>query len=195
MSGRGKYDYDELEKLFIQTEPSVSIRAFAKEHDVPWSAMNVQANQRDWRAKRDQFHARATEKAIAVAGDQMGKKIMEIRSDALDVIHAAILKMAADMQDRTIDVWDHSRNVMVKQTVPGQVITPSDMAKLIDKLLLLTGNPTAISEERNERVTFDFSKLGPELTRAIADVAGERVSERRAVVRSPLPGARSTGPN
>lgn len=190
-----KYDYAALEKLFIQTDPSVSVRQFAKDHDVPWSAMNVQANKHEWRRKREEFHARATEKAIEVAGDRMGTKIMAIREDMLDVIHAATLKMASDMSDRSYQTLD-AKGELVTITVPGQTVTPDHVSKLIDKFLLLTGNATKVTEERSQSAhTIDFAGLPPDLTRLVADIARERTAESRPVERPRLPGGGSPRTN
>jgi hypothetical protein len=190
----GKYDYDALEKEFIQTDQSMSIRQFAKDHGITsWSALNVQANKRDWDQKRKDFHQRATEKAIAVAGDKMATKIMSIREDMLEVIHAATIKMGLDMQDRVIT---HTREngTTWDEIIPGQSVTPDHLSKLIDKFLLLTGNATRVTEERSTRdVSVDFTGLPTDLTRAIADYASGL--EPRADSRPRLPGQKVTGPN
>lgn len=188
---RSKHDYPALEKLFIQTDPSVSIRSFSLEHDVPFSAMAAQARKPDsagqtWYTKREAFHAKATEKAIEKAGDAYAKKITEIRMDALDMIHAAILKMGYDMQDHEV-VRKKADGTTYTETIPGQVVTPDHFAKMIDKLLLLTGQPTGITEER--KIVDSFDGLPPEFARVVAEVARERAAQSRPVERPRLPGA------
>ena len=180
---RPKYDYATLEQKFIQSDLNLSVRQFAEQQGVPWSLVNQKVNSEGWREKRQEFHNKATAKAIEVSGDRLGLKIAKIREDSLDVIHAAVLKMAYDMQDHVVENPDGSKTL-----VRGQTVTPSDMAKLIDKLLLLTGQPTVRTEERSFNAQhIDFGSLPPELTRAIADIAGERGPDERAVGRSALP--------
>lgn len=178
MSSR-KYDYAALEREFVQDPNDISVRALAEKHGIPWSGLNVQANKGNWRQKREDFKRQAMSKAVERASTDLAEKITEIRRDALDAIHAAIIKMGLDMQDRQLQDG---------RFVPGQVITPSDVAKLIDKMLLLTGNPTSIGEERHIGVNLP-SELPPELARLIADTATERGADTGTVGRSPLPGS------
>lgn len=198
--GRSTHDYAALKLLFIRSDPSTSVRAFAAEHNVPWSALNVQVNKKDangktWRDLRDEFHAQATEKAITVAGDKLATKIMEVREDAINAIHAMVLKMVADTQDLTYTTLDGKGNP-IEVTRPGQVVTPDHVSKLIKDFLLLTGNATSRHEERSESVsTIDFGQLGEELTRTVADIARKRGADARPVERPRLPGARVAGPN
>ena len=194
--GRPKYDYDALEKEFIQTPLSMSVREFARNHDnMPWSALNAKVKAGGWIAKREDFHRKATDRAIAIGADRIAQKITAMREDALDVIHTAFLKMGADMADRTYTTLDAKGNP-VEVTIPGQVVTPDHMAKLIDKFLLLTGNATAITEERSQSVaSIDFSGLDPELVRAFADLGRERGAQRRTADRPRLPGATGSRTN
>lgn len=194
--GRGKHNYAELEAEFIQTDLSVSIRGFAEMKGISaWSAVNAQALKHNWREKRQAFHDAANEKAIQVAGSDLGKKIAAVRVDAIDVIHASILKMGLDLQDREVEDYDPVKGVQYRRTIPGQTVTPSDVTKMINSLLLLTGQSTAITEERKLVGHVDFNQLPPDLTRLIADVARERAAESRPVERPRLPGSRGAGPN
>lgn len=183
---RSKHDYPALRELFIQTDPSVSVRNFAAEHGIPWSALNAQVVKGGWREEREAFHRRATEKAIEKAGDAYAKKITEIRMDALDMIHAAILKMGYDMQDHEV-TRTRTDGSTYTELIPGQTVTPDHFAKMVDKLLLLTGQPTGITEER--RIVDSFDGLPPEFSRIVAEVARERAAQSRPVERPRLPGS------
>ncbi len=194
--GRTKYNYDELEKEFIQTPLSMSIRQFARDHDdMPWSGLNAQVKARGWLQKREEFHRQAMQRAVVTAGDKIGQKIQEMRADALDVIHAGWLKMAADMQDREVR-RTRPDGSSYTEFIPGQTVTPDHFDKMVKDFLLLTGNATNISEERSQSVsTIDLTGLPRDLVGAIADIAGELGSDPAAARRSPLPGGKRAGPN
>ncbi len=190
MSGT-KYDYDALEREFIAGPIDQSVRSFAESHGIAaWSTVNQQAIKRKWRQKRDEHHNRvvvATSEAIA---DRTARKAAQIKEDALDVIHAAMFKMAADLKDREVVETDYDGKTRTR-IIEGITVTPSDLAKLIDRVLLLTGQPTQIGEQRN---------LGLNLTGAPADVLREIAEltggdQRGRESRASLPGARSAGPN
>jgi len=177
------HDYEVLEREFVAG--NMSVRELARLHKISnASVVHVQAKSREWVRKRDEYRQRASERAIEFMADQEGlrrAKEMVVRDEAIDAIHQAVLKMKEDMkathQVKKGDDWVDE---------PVMRIGPRDLAILIDRLNLLFGRPTTISEERTLGVTIS-SELPLELVQQIADVARERGSDARAVGTSPLP--------
>lgn len=180
-----KYDYAALELEYIQGSDDLTVRKMAERDGASISAYYSQFRRRDWDRKRIEFRNSTSEKTLTVISDTIAFKAAQIKKDALDVIHAAVMKMGMDLADRKLSDGT---------VIPGQIVTPGDLAKLIDKLLLLTGNPNAITENRN--LGIDLSPgLDPELARLIAEISGERGTATRNVGRAALPGARTTRPD
>ncbi|HEX5016495.1 MAG TPA: hypothetical protein VFX15_02790 [Actinomycetes bacterium] len=190
-----KYDWEALELEFVTGPEDQSVRSFAAANGIDsWSVVNDQANKREWKRKRAEHHADKRRKSIVAIEDATAEKIAKVKTDALDVIHAAILKMGLDLQDRVVLDYDHSTGKQYQRTIPGQTVTPADLAKLVDKLLVLTGSPSAIQENRNLGLNLNGGDAGsgevpPTILELLASVAGERGSSSGDVGRATLPGA------
>lgn len=190
MSGT-KYDYDALEKEFVQGPIDQSVRQFAEAHGIAaWSTVNAQAVRRRWREKREDFHNKLTTRTMDVIADRTAQKAAQVKEDALDIIHAAMFKMAQDLKDREVIETDYDGKTRTR-VIEGITVTPSDLAKLIDRVLLLTGQPTQIGEQRN--LGFNLTGAPADILREITEFTGgpERGREGRAA----LPGTKSAGPN
>jgi len=191
-----KYDYEVIRNEFVQG-PEISIRALAERHGIKsWSTLNAQAikgkeSGLDWYSERGRFQRSLTEKTLTTMASTIATKKATITIDALDVIHAAIFKMAADMQDR----WaTDPKNASNRIFLPGIIVTPDSLAKLLDRLLTLTGNPSQISENRN--IGIDLTEqLPPDVARVIADIAATRGTASRSMGRAALPGPEKSHTN
>lgn len=185
---RSNIDYDAIELEYIQGPDELSIRQLAKNHGIAsWSAVSSQANKREWKRKRAEFRHQLSAKVITAIVDQRAEKVAEIQTAALDVILAAIYKMASDMTDKDFTGPDGKR-----YTVPGIVITPSDLAKLIDKVQVIGGQPSSIEEHRN--LGLDLTALPADVLSGLARVATERGADAGPVGRAALPGPGRTSP-
>jgi hypothetical protein len=184
MKANTKYDYEALHDEFVQGG-EISIRGLAEKHGIKtWSALHVQAAKHDWRGDRERYQRSLTEKTLEKTSSVIAGKRATITVDALDVIHAAIFKMAADMQDHWVQDPENPRS---RVFVPGIVITPDSLSKLLDRLLTLTGSASVITESRNIDLTPD---LPPDIARLIADVAASRGSATRPMGQAALPSRR-----
>lgn len=187
-----KYDYGALRTEYVQAVPRISYRALAEKHGMPgWSALSSMARKEDWDAEREAFQRTLITKEIEAVTDAIVKKRATITADALDVIHAAVFKMASDMTDHWVTDPVDPKN---RAFVPGIIITPDSLSKLLDRLLTLTGSASVITETRNVDLT-PVELLPPDIARLIADVAGERAADARPVGRSALPGAKPASQN
>lgn len=184
MSG-GKYVVAELELEYVSGGDDLSIRELARRHQASFSYFAKIAQDNDWGGKRLAYRSKAMQKTVEALTDDLATKVVQVKQDALDVIHAAILKMGLDLQDRKLSDGT---------VVPGMLVTPSDMAKLLDRLLPLIGQPNNINENRNLGIELS-PDLPPDVARLLADVAAERGSNAGPVGRASLPGARTARTN
>lgn len=184
MSAGTKYDYQALHDEFVQG-PEISVRGLAEKHGIKsWSTLHVQVNKNDWRGDRERYQRSLQAKTLEKTSSVIATKRATITVDALDVIHAAIFKMASDMQDHWVADPENPRNRIF---VPGIVITPDSLSKLLDRLLTLTGSASVITESRNIDLTPD---LPPDIARLLADVSRGRGTASQPVGQAALPSRR-----
>lgn len=181
-----KYDYVAIRAEFVQAVPEISLRELARKHGMPgWSALSLQAKKGDWAGEREKFQRTLADREISAITSAIATKRASIIADGLDVIRAAIFKMAADMQDHwVVDPTDPKHRIFV----PGIVITPDGLSKLLDRVLTMTGSASVITENRNVDLTPELP-LPPEVARLLADIAGERSAGARPMGRAALPSA------
>lgn len=153
MSAR-KHDYRALEAEFIRT-PGLSIRELCRNHDIKgFSSVAAYARENKWEQKRDQIMGRAEEKAIELVSDQLAEAQVElietVRSEWLTVIRAATYKFAEDLKD------------------PQYKVSVDSLIKLIDKGLVLLGEPSSRTEERHLALTGTLEGVSADTLRRIA---------------------------
>lgn len=160
-----KYDYELLEREYITSD--ISIRELCERHGIAtWSTVAAQAKKREWNRKRQQFKDKAFEADIEVMAQKRAMKLQQTFEDAIDVIDAAFIQMGIDIQAGRV------------------IVTPTDVAKLIDKLQLLTGGPTSREEVSHLNLN---ATLTPEQLRDIQAAARESGAGPRTVGQSALP--------
>ena len=161
-------DYQALEREYITG--TMSLRELCRRHGVTaHSAVVVQARRGDWAEKRETYRSRASATFIQHHADRTAAREAEVRDHAIDAIDEAITKFRADLKatDRKLvdGVWVDEPRIRV---------TPRDIALLIDRLQILFGRPSTISEGRefvasvsSEALPIDALRSIVELTRGL----------------------------
>lgn len=179
-----KWDYDALELEYIQGD--MSLRELAESAGMSTHSMIMDASQkRNWVQKREDYRNRAHNKALTVLADDEGKRIakeVKVRDNAIDAIDEAISKMRSDMKATVL----RERNGEWREE-PLVVIRPQDVAQLIDRLQVLFGKPSSITEERNLGISLSSTGNDPEFLRALVEASRGRGADAGSVVNSPLP--------
>lgn len=182
MSNR-RHDYDLLEREYISGE--MGLRELARTHGISHSLVMNQSQKRKWAEKREAFRNRASESAVTFMADREGfrrMREMDVRDNAIDAIDEAITKMRSDMKatERKLvnDEWVE---------VPVYRLRPQDIAVLIDRMNVLFGRPSQITEERSLGLTLDTGRLGPEALREFIDATRGIGSVDGGAGRSPIP--------
>jgi hypothetical protein len=123
-------------------------------------------------------------KTLEAVAERRARKLADIDSDMLEVIHASLLKLGMDLEDRWVaDPDEPSNRVFVR----GVVVTPADLTKLIDKVQLIKGQATSREEHLGLNIHADASDLPPDLLRDLARVARSKGAGAGPVGQSPLP--------
>jgi hypothetical protein len=149
-----KHDYLTLEREYIGSD--ISIRGLCKQHGIKgYSSVAQYAREHGWDEKREKIRGRADSKLVERVSDQMAEAeadlVTTVRGEWLTVIRAATYKFAEDLKD------------------PGYKIRVDDLIKLIEKGLVLLGEPSDRTEERHLELTGSLDALGPEFFRRLAE--------------------------
>ena len=139
-------DYRALEREYITSQ--VSLRELCRRHGISaHSLVVVQAKQGKWAEKREAYRARESDTFITKHADRMAAREAEVRIHAIDAIDEAITKFRSDMQ-RT------ERKLIGGEwvEVPVMMITPRDVALLIDRFQVLFARPSVISQHQGINV-------------------------------------------
>ena len=162
MSNR-KHDYDLLEREYVSG--TMSLRQLAKDHGISHSLVMSKSSQREWKRKRAEFRDQASEKAVTFMADREAYRVtreMAVRDKAIDVIEQALDKLSEDM---------HATHLVRRE---GQVneepvyrLRPNDLVPLLDRLQVMFGKPSTITEERSVGVNVDA--VGPDALRAFIE--------------------------
>lgn len=183
-----KYDYVELHRQYIHG--IMSIRGLCRDNKLgsAWSTIAARARKEKWDEDREAFKlVERTRSDIAVA-DARAKKLAEIDTDVLEVIHAAVLQLGISLSDREVQGENGP------YIIPAIQVQPNDLVKLIDKLQLLKGLPTSTVREEhlgfglNINATGDAGDLPADLLRRLAEVARGKGAGAGPVGHAPLIG-------
>lgn len=149
-----KHDYSVLEREYITSD--ISIRGLCKKHDIKgYSSVAQFAREHDWEEKRARIMGRKQDKMVERVSESLAEAELDlvdtVRNEWLTVIRAATYKFAEDLKD------------------PNYRLRVTDLVMLIDKGLVLLGEPTSRTEERHLALTGSLEQLPEELVRRLAE--------------------------
>lgn len=156
MPARKLYDHVALKQEYVQG--TMTMTDLARTRGVrSVSTLSRRAKREGWDRLRTEFQRQVDNKSLEKVADRRAEKIADIHMDSLAVIHAGILKLAEDMTARE-PVMDGERVLRDRGEIvyrPAVRYTPRDLATLIDKFLVLTGQPNDVREERHLGIQID----------------------------------------
>jgi hypothetical protein len=179
-----RYDYKALERQYVMGD--MSLRELAETNGITAHSLVMEKSKaNDWVRKREEYRNRADDKAMEILASDEGRRIakeVRVRENAIDAIDEAISKMRADMQRTTMRMKDGN---WVEE--PLVVIKPNDIAILIDRLQVLFGKPSNITEERS----LGIHAIGndPDFLAALVEATRGRGAPAGDMGGSPLPRA------
>jgi len=169
-----KYDYDSMEAEYVASD-SLSMRQVAVKYGLNnYSMVTDFAKNHDWVAKRKLRQAKTEEKVMERSADRMARRFdrLEDAFDAtIELIVESIDKVRRDMRD-----------------TPEKVnIAPRDLALLIDRLLVMKGQPSQITEERNLGLSLSGPVRSDQLAAILELTSGVSVHQRNGQGGSAIP--------
>ena len=169
-----KHDYQSMEVEFIASD-SLSMRALANKYGVAnYSLVHSYARSHRWAEKRQLRMAKTDEKVLERSAERVARRYDRLE-DAIDstieLIAETIDKFRRDMRE-----------------APATVnIAPRDLALLIDRLLVLKGQPSQITEERNLGISLSGPVRSEQLAAILELTAGTSVHQRSGQGGSAIP--------
>ena len=148
------HPYRVIEREYITSD--ISIRELCRRHDTSaHSLVTVQAKKNGWHEKREAYRSRASESFIEKhAQPAWPTARREIRHKALDAIDEAVTKFRDDMRATTKPVRQPDSSIIEE---PAWLMTPRDLAFLIDRFQVLFARPSSISQHQDLTVSTDIS--------------------------------------
>lgn len=192
MSAR-KFDYQTMFREYL-ADPDLSLRELAQRHGAAFSTVAEKARRDGWDEQRQRAVMLTQERTLEKLAEQLAQrradKISRITDDFLELLTEAIAKMRQDLQDRFVQEVDSDGQPTGNRVfVRGQPVNALELSRLVDKMLVLSGRPSEIKENRDLGIHGDLGDLDPELARELLRVAEAKGAGPGAVGHSALPGA------
>lgn len=176
-----KFPWPDIEREYIRGE--MGLRELGRMHGVNNASLITRRSKvEEWPRKRAEYQAKAEAKALELMASEEGRRIAResrVRDNAIDTIDKLITRLSENV-DRTRQVQQPDGTYALEPLV---IVQPRDIAMLIDRLQVLFGRPSAITEER--QLGLNFTSSDPELLRAIVDAT--RGAAAGGAGESPLP--------
>jgi len=183
-----RFDYDALERQYVQGD--MSLRELAASVGMTnHSLIMRQSKKREWPEKRKKFRSKANNTALTVMADQTGRRIAreeQVRDNAIGAIDDMITRLREDLKKTKTVLKDG-----VYEEVPLIRIGPNDIVNIIDRMQVLFGKPSQITEEH--RLGVNVESTDPELLRSIVAATRGVGLDSGPTAESPLPVAPETG--
>lgn len=177
-----RWDYDRLERQYVQGD--MSLRELAASVGMSnHSLMMRQSKKREWPRKRQEFREQAAKTALTVMAGSEGRHIVQeerVREHIIDTIDRMVLRLQGDLEKTKTVVRDGH---VVEE--PLVRVTPQTLIALIDKVNVLFGRPSSITEDRNLGVHLESAD--PQLLRDFVEATRGIGLDAGPTAASPLP--------
>lgn len=151
-----KYPYEDMEAEYVASN-DISMHEIARRYGVTNpSLVHEYARSHDWVSKREMRMMRTNKTKVALLGDRMAvreSKLEDTVDKVIDLINDTLDKLGRDIRENPDSVK----------------ITPRDLALLADRVMVLRGQPSQITEERNLGLSLSGT-VGPDQLRAIMEL-------------------------
>lgn len=177
-----KYDYDSLERQYVKGD--MSIRELCRQNEIPtWSTVSAKAKRDHWDDKRADYRQRAQKAEEAVVIDRRVDRVQKALDDAIAAANRAVFAFVDSLEDR----WVEDPVSGDRHLIPGQLINGQDFVKIVEKLQVLSGQPTERTAHLGLNVEAGASDLSLEMLRDIAAMARGQGADVAPTGSSPLP--------
>lgn len=172
----------------------MSLRALAMENGTAVSSLIAQSKKEGWQEDRKGFRTGVTVKSLQAMIDGQAGELVSARGEAIDALRKGLARFVSDLAevkpvrraaeitpDGEVTKWELAFEPVVR-------VTPRDLAILIDKVNILSGQPAMISRTETEsHVDLGIESLPAEVLAGLAELGRTRSPDARTVGGSPLP--------
>jgi hypothetical protein len=184
-----QYDYPTMQLEYVTG--NMSLRELAAKHGVKSpSSVAAYSRRHGWDEKRVAFRATQDDAVAEAVAERRAQKIADIERDFMKTIHAAVIKMGLDLEDR----WETDPKSGTRVFVKGQAVTPEGLTKLIEKFMVMSGGVSNREAHVGLDVAVGPEQLPPDVLRRLRQLAIEQGAGTETSGRSPLPGGARAKP-
>lgn len=177
-----RFDYDALERQYVQGD--MSLRELAASAGITnHSLIMRQSKKREWPEKRKKFREQANETALTVMAGQTGRRIAreeQVRDNAIGALDDMITRLREDLRKTKTVLKDG-----VYEEVPLVRVGPNDIVNIIDRMQILFGKPSQITEDRSFGVHIESADT--DLLRQVVEATRGVGLDSGPTAESPLP--------
>lgn len=178
--GNKRYDYPAMESQYIASD-DVSIRELARRHGVAnHSLVHEYARRHKWQEKRSLRQAKSDEKKVEILADRVAyrqSRLEDAFDSTVELIVESLDKFRSDLRNNPDEVS----------------IAPKDLVLLIDRLLVMKGQPSQITEERNLGLSLSGPVRSDQLAAILELTSGTSVHHSGGSSRSAIPRVEDAG--
>ena len=183
-----KWDWSAIEVQYVKGD--MSLRELARDNAINnHSSVMRHSKTGEWPRKRAEFRANATASAVGVlsrkSGEAMADEVL-VRDNAVHAIDEMVTRLRGDLHKTKRVMRDGE---WVEE--PLIIVRPNDVAMLIDRLQVLFGRPSQITEDRALGV--ELSTDDPAILRDIIKATRGIGLDTGTGAESPLPSAPKDG--
>ena len=134
----------------------MSLRALAIENDIPTSSLIARSKSDGWQEERRKLRTGVTVRTLDALIDGQAEDLISARGEAIDALRKGLARFVSDLletkpvrraskiePDGTVTEWELAYEPIVR-------VTPRDLAILIDKVNILSGQPSSITRLESE---------------------------------------------
>ena len=187
-------DWPTLRKKYV--EGDTTLRALAIANDIPTSSLINRSKHDGWQEDREKFRNGVAVKGLQALIDHQAEELVSARGEAIDALRKGLARFVSDLarthRKKVVTSLNEEGDADGWEIIEEPVITvmPKDLAILIDKVNILSGQPANITRTETEGrvdISGSIEGLSADVLAALADAARTRLPDTGAVGGSTLP--------
>lgn len=188
-------DWGRIHDRYVRS--TISLRALALEEGLSPSTVLARARSDGWAADREKFRNGVAIRSVQALVESQAEELVAARGEAIDALRKGL--------GRFVENLDHRKKVREPAALDpdtGEVIaweiverpvmnvTPKDLAILIDKVNILSGQPSSITRNEMEgrvEISGAIEQLPADVLVGLAELGRARLPDAGSLGRSALP--------
>lgn len=187
-------DWPTLHKQYVQGDMSLS--KLAEDNGLVRSTVIARSAKDGWQEEREKFRKGVTVGTLQALIDGQAGELVSARGEAIDALRKGVKKfveqLLIEVPTKIATAYDAAgrETAWTVLNLPFLRVNPRDLATLIDKVAMLSGQPTNISRvesESNVHISAAIEQLSAADLLRLAERAGDGLPDDGPASGSPLP--------